>query len=64
MRKLVEILQTGTIPELRARRRSLVAYRDKMARTGRDEDERLEADIDIQEINERIKVMELGGILK
>jgi regulator of sigma D len=51
MKTLGEILATGTLPMLRARRRQLVAYRDTLKHEC-ERDDRLECEDTIREINE------------
>lgn len=60
MKKLDEVLK-GTIEEMRRRRRQLVAYRDKCAKDGYMEEERLQAEEDIRLINEQENKLKQGN---
>ena len=58
MRLLHEVLENGTIPELRARRRSAVAYRDVLAKDPYCKDEMISVECDIMDINDRLSELE------
>ena len=58
MRTIEELTANGDARELRARRRSLTAYRDVLARDEYCKDERLDVEYDIMLINNRLTELE------
>ena len=58
MRRLDEVLKHDTIPMLRKRRKSLIAYRNKMNKDIYGKDEALQAQDDIFRIDDRITELE------
>lgn len=58
MTPIEELLASSDISSLRARRRQLTAYRDKLAKQPYTQDDRMYIAVDISLINDRLK--ELG----
>lgn len=58
MSNLADLLKTGSVKQLKAKKRSCLAYRDKLARQNYTKDERIDVEYDIRTINERIGELE------